>query len=412
MEMNPEIKEIHFSLARCYFLKKDYRETKRIYKKIQVEFPEEKDVYYNLGKVCLAEENFDKAEYWFKHFLASGKDKIRAYNGLADICAARKEHEKAKRYYRKILKIDSKNADALLGYGNACYYLKSYDAALKYYKSALGVEPNNLTALYNTGVIYLKKRQYDSAGKYLIKAEEKIKTSGSVYFSLGKLFYYQNKHENAIQNLNKATNLRKNILDKWAMGNAYLKLSKETVEGQEAEDEAAEYQAKAYHLLTECMENEENPDISLKAKKVLVYDSPTGQFVYTSKFNPNPKFDALIAGNFIFMVLDNWNITCLDKFSEEVYWKWENKNPVSCPLAIDNDYLYVGLEKGAVIILDRNTGKKKSKISQYPESMFVYGDRLFIINDDIVMLCYEGKEKLWEQKCEIKSFDILLLIFL
>lgn len=401
LDINPELESVYYSLGKCYFYKKEYDRSEKIYNKIRIDFPREVDVYLNLGQLYLDQNELDKAEEFFQMYIKKSKEKnrVKGYIGLAKVYNSKRDYVNAEKYYKKVLEKDKKNVKSLVGIGNINFYKQNHDEALTYYKKVLRFSSKNESALYGCGVIYFKRKDFKSAEKYFIKAKRGAKNLGDISFSLGKLYYYKKDYNKALSYFTKVTQTRKDILDKWALGNIYERLAENS-----PEEKKKLYQKKAYDYYITCLDNQLNPNVHFLAKKRLIYNSPTGSFVNPSRFKSTKQYDVEIDNNIIYSVNSNYNIICFDKFTEEVLWTWDNTLPLSSPFILYNDKLYVGTEKGEVVLLDKKTGELRSRIKEYAKRMFIYDSGLCLVNENNRFVYYKDTKKLFDQSLTLKDF--------
>jgi len=157
---------------------------------------------------------------------------------LGNDALAKQEYKEALRYYTEALKIDSCYTDALNNAGIVQYENGNYSDAVLNYDAAISCDPGFWDAYLNRANAYYELNELYRALDDLEYLQKKIPDSASVYFGLGlvqakrrdydkaitafdqalvldsgnaeilvnrgTVYYYQNKYEEALQNLNTA----------------------------------------------------------------------------------------------------------------------------------------------------------------------------------------------------------------
>jgi tetratricopeptide (TPR) repeat protein len=397
MGMNPDLPAPRYLLAKNYYLKKDFRQAENVYNRIRLDFPSDRGILIALGQFYLETGRPEKAESWFRESLEKGTNTVQALTGLGDASLFRRNYARARTNYARALEINGRYLHALIGMANLGYYEKNYDEALKYYRKALEIDPANKSALYGSGVIYLRRSQYGQAEAALLKAD-RGDNDPDVNFSLGKCYYNSGNYRNALSFMSRTTQFRKSVTDKWALANIYHKMA-----GAEKTPEAQEFRRKSYGLLVECLRNADNPEISLMARRKLIFDSPTGAFFNPGRFKPGTKHDVVIDRTRICSELSNHNIVCFDKFTEQKYWQYDNRLPLSSQFVLADEGLAVPVESGEVLVLDPATGALRSRIPQYARLVFGLEGMIVTVDDKNRFCCYRDGVKQWEAACPVRE---------
>ena len=246
---------ILLKLARIYYKRSEYEETKQVYEKalsIMIETGNNRGIgicYGNLGAVFRSVGQYTKAEEYFQKALVISKkngDKQEAstYGNLGFVFQSVGQYTKAEEYHQKALVIQKvigdKKGEAST-YGNLGVVFQSvgqYAKAEEYLQKALVImkeisdKQGEASAYENLGTVFFSVGQYIKAEEYLQNALEirkeivDKKGEASSYGNLGAVFQSVGQYTKAEEYFQKALVIRKKIGDTQGEASDYGNLGK------------------------------------------------------------------------------------------------------------------------------------------------------------------------------------------
>lgn len=356
-------------------------------------------IYYDKNEKDKMDDLIDKAKR-----LASNKmeqmDKL--YNILGMLYEGQDDLENAVTHYKKSIKYKPMQVDAYISLGNIYFYKKQYSKAQLMYKEVLNRYKNNTVAMYNLGVIYLKKRQLNKSGELLLRCYQKIPEYEGICFNLGRQYYYQKNYSKALEYMNKAVALNnEKILYIWGLANIYHRSADVT--------RNASFKGKANDLYTLCMENTDDNQISMDARKALLVLNPKKKLLYKNRYKFDVKYIPLLEGAYSYLYDSRKKrLKKVVTESEEVIWSKYEPAPPSAHFVTEKNF-YTAFENLKIKVFDKEKGAVLFEIDDvYASSIEVKNSYLVAYNPDEKNLSvYQNNNRLWQKQVKaLKKMDI------
>ncbi len=163
--------------------------------------------YFNYGNLLGKQNNTKDAIGKYKKAIELDPNYEEAYMRLADIYFKDEDYNSTKEIYTKLNSIKpSENYFSSLGLIEE--RLGNPDAAMDLYKKAIDLNPNYIVPYEAIGNIYFSNDEYQKAKEIYIKLIAIKPEEGNYYFNLGEIERYQDNWVEAINNYNKAMELK------------------------------------------------------------------------------------------------------------------------------------------------------------------------------------------------------------
>ncbi len=212
------------ALGFVYVEKKDYTETKKIFKivrKFKIDLGS-----FGLGfTFWLIGENENALAAFDKAIEFNPQDSKAWYNKGVVLGELNRPEEELVAYERAI-KLDPQNSDARYNKGNVLGKLNQLENSMKAYESAIELNPQNFDAWYNKGIILAKLNRSEDALAAFDKAIELNPQLHVAWYNKGVAYGKLNRPEDALAAYNKAIELDPQDSDAWNnKGGAFVKLN-------------------------------------------------------------------------------------------------------------------------------------------------------------------------------------------
>jgi len=200
-----------------------------------------------LGEFYLIVGNYDLAIANFQRVLEIKPDFLESYLNLGDTYLAKGMYSQALRCYERYLALPLSEVRQAEGYfclANLHFLKGEYAQAIQECRQALELNPQMIEAHWILGLTFVKKEMFDQAEsevltiKGLIEKKKAEELKAYYYHLLGKLSLSKGLYQQALENLNKAANIKS--LERTfyvnALGEAYFKIGElnKAVEKSEA----------------------------------------------------------------------------------------------------------------------------------------------------------------------------------
>jgi len=151
--------------------------------------------FIKAGDSHFLKKEYDEAlKNWKKAISLAPKENAYLYNNMAvTYYASIKDVEAAKKLWEKQLVLNPESYTAYNGIGNYYKDKGQYKKAIEFYKKSLDKNPNYFMSLQNMGYAYFDIKEYAEAEKHLKKTLKIMKRSFAAYLVLGKVYSAQNK---------------------------------------------------------------------------------------------------------------------------------------------------------------------------------------------------------------------------
>lgn len=203
---------INFNFTESYLMhkagkvykSKDYKEARKLYRKIARSYPQNYMVHVKLANIYELEDKKTMAVNEYVKVVEIKPDEYDAKYKIAEILDQLDNTKEAKEILEKILKVrpDHVKASILL----ACIYTKQleYDRAKDIYEACLKFMPDNFDILYNLGDLYLTRGDLKMAEEHFKLALLATNKKAECYYMLGRIYLVKGEREKAIETLKKS----------------------------------------------------------------------------------------------------------------------------------------------------------------------------------------------------------------
>jgi tetratricopeptide (TPR) repeat protein len=240
LELDPQGVTHHSSftynvLGWAYLRKGELKKARAAFEKYVASLPNQSNPLICLGEFHLIVGNYDQAEADLLRSLEIKPDLALAYGDLGEVYLAKGVYDQAETSYDRYLalspsKVEQANGRFLLG--KLYYFMGDYAKAVEECGQALELSPSMIEARWILGLTFLEKEMFDRAESEALTIRgliEKTKTEelkAHYYHLLGELSLRQDLHQQALENLIRAANVKS--LDRTffvnALGEAYLRI--------------------------------------------------------------------------------------------------------------------------------------------------------------------------------------------
>jgi len=181
--------------------------------------------YLTGGLTMMQKKKYKEAAAAFKAATAMKPDYVDAYNMLASAYSQLGDNKKAVEAYTISLKLDPKQDQVNLNLANIYIDDQKFVDAEKALKAALSPtqgNPGNAVAQYTLAHLYVQMEKYPQAETAFRQTIRLSPRDGNAYYGLGMALNKEGRHEEAIVQLQKSMELKKDFAPAmFEMGSAY-----------------------------------------------------------------------------------------------------------------------------------------------------------------------------------------------
>ncbi len=212
MERQKQIAEKTRLLGEAYFSEKRYQDALREFLKAEELNSNDYLLHDDLGRVYLALGEHELAIKHFKRALQINPDYTPARNNLGNAFAVTKDWDKAIEQYEIAAKslLYATPHYPLANIGFVYYQQKKYDLAKKYYRESLRVKRDYVGAMHGLGRTYMATGRVADAIDILEKATNLAPESAFVNFDMGNAYRMNREYQKAAAFYKKAAKLQPN----------------------------------------------------------------------------------------------------------------------------------------------------------------------------------------------------------
>lgn len=307
LDLKPDLKSIKSKLAYTYYIIGRDEDALNLVEKI-----EDDPLAMELKSKLYLDKNKPNKAKDYALLSLKLKETASIYNLLGKIYFKLNERDRAIGYFKKAASIKKDDLKSSINLGNLYFSESSFDLAEIQYLKVLKKAPTNPVALHNLGVISFKRNKLKESLKYFKKALKYEKKYYGIYFGLGRTEYYLKDYKNALKHIKLAMKLKKDISFDWALGVIYSKLARKN----------AKFKPLAIKHLKLCVENKQNDEISVKARKYLVSLLKNKRLFYKNRYPFKTVFKPVIAGEQLFYYSGIMNkLICKNFEGENILWQ-------------------------------------------------------------------------------------------
>ncbi len=220
LSLQPKNPTLHFRLANCYHLNKNYLEAEKKYKETFHWEEEFWEAYLNLGLLYLKTNKYNEAESILKRALNFNQSDL-IYHQLGHCYFLKQDWQKAREYFQKAEEINPKNQEASWFLGVGLLISDSQRATNQFTKASL-IKDWEPPLFFQTKEVLENKIQL---GKNTALEVSKTKNKAYQNNLLGKFFTEIGFYNLALEYSKKATNFDPQYRDGWLVqGIAYYYL--------------------------------------------------------------------------------------------------------------------------------------------------------------------------------------------
>jgi len=214
-----------FYLARIYLEQGEYdRSLKEIGNALKIN-PDFIELWIYLGFVAIEKRDYDLAEHAFTEAAYRGGDLTQIYYLLGAVMETRGMDTEAYFYYRKALGENPQNPAALQSLASLASRIGKDEETFDTFRRILEIDTLNAVALNYVGYTYAERNDSLEYALELIDRALKIDVDNGYYIdSRGWVFYKMGRYEDALRELEKASEIVEDAVILEHMGDVYMKL--------------------------------------------------------------------------------------------------------------------------------------------------------------------------------------------
>ena len=209
LQQNSQNDEAHYLLGLCYAYESKFENMSEHFKKsLAISNIFQKDIsfhqkrfwifFLNLGLEKLEVNQLNSAIIYFNTAILIDPKETSAYKNLAFLYLRKGDHDSAIESYRKVIDIDPNDFRTLLTLGIEYYNLGGYKDAVNIFNKILEQEYGNSDAIVYLALSYDQLGNRVKALELYEVAIEKNPNDVDLYYNRGRLFYTDEKYENAL----------------------------------------------------------------------------------------------------------------------------------------------------------------------------------------------------------------------
>lgn len=209
LKYEPEFEYIYFQLGTINYKQKNYSEALKIYEKGLSINEKQPDLLYYYGEtlVELGRNNLGK-EYLIKS-INEDNENLSAYYSLSRLLLIEENFEESEKYARIIIDKDPEDFEAHNLLGNIYGKLQSYELAIHHLKKCININPDFGEGYNNLGLTYNAIGEDQATEKNYLISIKLTPNLATTYCNYGHFLFDKERYEEAINNLNKANELKK-----------------------------------------------------------------------------------------------------------------------------------------------------------------------------------------------------------
>lgn len=194
--------------ARSLYRKKKLDEAEKIFIEIKEEEPQDPMVLHTLGMIYRKRGDWNKAIEMFKEILALNSTEVDTYNSLALCYKEKKMMKEAIEISQAALRLHPQHLKSLIFLAGAYKSLRDIKNTLFYLKKAAEVDPDDLELRLEYSQALTFSGQYSLAVQEYQELLSRWPQNPDVIGNLGRLYFYQDDFERAVEYLSKEVRIR------------------------------------------------------------------------------------------------------------------------------------------------------------------------------------------------------------
>ena len=163
--------------------------------------PYSPDVHFLLAKTYYLQGSLDSAEKEYRETVKLKPEYVKAHIDLATIYASRGNWKDAIDQYNQVLKLGTKDPAVYSALGKLYLYRNQVDEALKQFKKALSIQPDFIDAHLGAGAVFLKLGRWDDALTEYQKVIQLKPASEDAYIIMSEIYQKMGLKGKAIESL-------------------------------------------------------------------------------------------------------------------------------------------------------------------------------------------------------------------
>lgn len=224
LQLNPNSVSANNNLASILIQAQQYDDAIAYYRKALEIQPNFIDAHYNLALVLLQQNNEDAALTHLQTCLKLDDQYFPAMTRLGQIAMHHQNFDDAKNWLEQSTKLFAGDADALANLGAAHVKLGEFKQAERILNQAIELDPKHYEAHFNLGCIFLNQQNPQAALSHFMSVMTEH-PSPELYYNIGVIYMYQDRHRDAINFLKQALSLDSQYFDaEMNLGVTFLKM--------------------------------------------------------------------------------------------------------------------------------------------------------------------------------------------
>ena len=214
-----------FYLARIYLEQGEYEQAHReILGALRID-PDFVELWIYLGFIAIEEKDYDLAAHAITEAAFRGADLAQVYYLLAAIRETELADDDAYLFYKKALAADAENVSALQALASLASRLGRDGEAFSYFERLIEIDTLNAVALNYIGYSYAERNERLDYALGLIERALAIEPDNGYYIdSRGWVLYRMGRHEEALTELRRASEIVEDAIILEHLGDVHLEL--------------------------------------------------------------------------------------------------------------------------------------------------------------------------------------------
>lgn len=197
--------------ARRLYREKKMDEAERLFKEIRKEEPQDPMVLHSLGMIYRKRGDWDKAIDMFREIISLNSTEVDTYHSLALCYKEKKMMKEAIEISKAALRLHPQHLKSLIFLAGAYKSLRDIKNTLFYLEKAAKIDPDDLELRLEYAQALTFSEHYSLAIQEYKSLLTRWPKNPDVIGNLGRLYFYQNDFERAIEYLSKEVKIRSNV---------------------------------------------------------------------------------------------------------------------------------------------------------------------------------------------------------
>ncbi|TVM00948.1 MAG: hypothetical protein CV087_11725 [Candidatus Brocadia sp. WS118] len=205
LQIDFSLTEVHYNLAYLYMEREEYSTALPYLKEVVLANPDDYETYYLMGICCIHSNMEKEAESFFSESYRLKPEHIPSAINLCKLLIKKDDYTKARNILLYTYTNDSSLPEVTLLLGIIYKMQKKYTRAMHYLREALLKDKNNAEAYNLLGECCVETGMDKQAETFFLMSVKLNSMDIGAFYNLGRLYYRQEKYENAIYILEEYT---------------------------------------------------------------------------------------------------------------------------------------------------------------------------------------------------------------